>query len=262
MRRTAGLGAINKKKLAESKFKEKGYELAQDQLNELSKHLDQFRDHLQDFAAKHKQEIKKNPTFRRQFQEMCASVGVDPLASGKGFWSEMLGVGDFYYELGVQIVEICMATTPRNGGLMPLDELRERLGKARSRKGNNEVEVSMDDLQRAIKKLKVLGNGFSVHPISGGGTSHKETRYLVQSVPGELSKDHTTVLAAAEEGGSGTGSGCVSVESLVHGCGWEADRAKRALDHLVKEGLAWVDDQGKQKLFWFPALFKATAQTP
>ena len=70
MRRNAGLGAINKKKLAESKFKEKGYELAQDQLNELSKHLDQFRDHLQDFAAKHKHEIKKNPTFRRQFQGM------------------------------------------------------------------------------------------------------------------------------------------------------------------------------------------------
>ena len=89
--------------------------------------------------------------------EMCASVGVDPLASGKGFWSEMLGVGDFYYELGVQIVEICMAATPRNGGLMPLEELRERLNKVRSRKTGSE-EISMDDLQRAIKKLK--GKGF------------------------------------------------------------------------------------------------------
>ena len=38
---------------------------------------------------------------------MCASVGVDPLASGKGFWAEKLGVGDFYYELAVQIVEVC-----------------------------------------------------------------------------------------------------------------------------------------------------------
>ena len=84
---------------------------------------------------------------------MCASVGVDPLASGKGFWSEMLGVGDFYYELGVQIVEICMAATPRNGGLMPLLELRERLNRVRARKSASE-EISMDDLQRAIKKLK------------------------------------------------------------------------------------------------------------
>ena len=34
---------------------------------------------------------------------MCTSIGVDPLASSKGFWSEMLGFGDFYYELAVQV---------------------------------------------------------------------------------------------------------------------------------------------------------------
>jgi len=255
MRRNAGLGAINKKRLAESKFKEKGYELAQDQLNELSKHLGQFRENLQDFAAKHKNEIKKNPKFRRQFQEMCASVGVDPLASGKGFWSEMLGVGDFYYELGVQIVEICMAATPRNGGLMPLEELRERLNKVRSRKTGSE-EISMDDLQRAIKKLKVLGNGFTIIPISGEKKG-EESRYLVQSVPGELSTDHTAVLSSAEEGG-----GAVGVEKLVESRNWDKERAQRALDHLVKEGLAWVDDQDKRTLYWFPALFHAGALSP
>ena len=26
--------------------------------------------------------------------------GVDPLASNKGFWNDLLGVGDYYYELG------------------------------------------------------------------------------------------------------------------------------------------------------------------
>ena len=45
-------------------------------------------------------DIKKNPAFRAQFHEMCAKVGVDPLASNKGFWAELLGIGDFYYELG------------------------------------------------------------------------------------------------------------------------------------------------------------------
>lgn len=43
---------------------------------------------------------------------------MDPLASNKGFWAEVLGVGDFYYELGVQIVDVCMATRPVNGGLI------------------------------------------------------------------------------------------------------------------------------------------------
>jgi ESCRT-II complex subunit VPS22 len=53
---------------------------------------------LEEFAAKHKNEIKKNAEFRQHFQQMCARIGVDPLASSKGFWAEMLGVGDFYYE--------------------------------------------------------------------------------------------------------------------------------------------------------------------
>ena len=44
----------------------------------------------------------------------------------------------------------------------------------------------------AIKKLKVLGNGFSVIPMGG--------RYLVQAVPGELTMDHTTILQHAEVG--------------------------------------------------------------
>lgn len=34
---------------------------------------------------------------------MCANVGVDPLSSNKGMWTQLLGFGDFYYELGVQV---------------------------------------------------------------------------------------------------------------------------------------------------------------
>ena len=47
-----------------------------------------------------------------------------------------------------------------------------------------------DDLARAIKKLHLLGSGFAV--ISAG--NHR----LVQSVPGELSMDHSTVFQKAE----------------------------------------------------------------
>lgn len=45
-------------------------------------------------------DIKKSPAFRAQFHTMCQNIGVDPLASRKGFWAELLGIGDFYYELG------------------------------------------------------------------------------------------------------------------------------------------------------------------
>ena len=47
---------------------------------QMSKQMETFKDHLEDFAAKHKEEIRKDAEFRVQFQEMCASIGVDPLA--------------------------------------------------------------------------------------------------------------------------------------------------------------------------------------
>uniref|UniRef100_W5KMC9 Vacuolar-sorting protein SNF8 n=1 Tax=Astyanax mexicanus TaxID=7994 RepID=W5KMC9_ASTMX len=201
-RRGVGAGAIAKKKLAE--VPPPLFEL----LNKT------FKTHLEEFASKHKQEIRKSSQFRVQFQEMCATIGVDPLASGKGFWSEMLGVGDFYYELGVQIIEVCLALKHRNGGLITLDELHQRVLKGR---GKFAQDVSQDDLVRAIKKLKAMGNGFGMIPVGGS--------YLVQSVPAELNMDHTVVLQLAE-------------------------------DHLLKEGLAWLDSQAAgEPQYWLPALF-------
>ncbi len=249
MRRRAGVGAIQKKKLEQDKYKDKGTVLQENQMTEMSRQLETFRDRLGEFARDHKQEIKKDPAFRKHFQEMCASIGVDPLASGKGFWSEMLGVGDFYYELGVQIVEVCMASSHRTGGLMELEELRRRLIKSRTRgkKGaqSGDQEISADDMLRAIKKLKVLGNGFALIPLQSG-------RYLVQSVPGEFSMDQTAILQKAE-----SNSGFVTSGMLGEELGWDSERSRRALDQLQRDGLAWVDNQHEsgEPAFWIASIF-------
>ncbi|XP_056368265.1 vacuolar-sorting protein SNF8 isoform X1 [Oenanthe melanoleuca] len=238
-RRGVGAGAIARKKLTEAKYKERGTVLAEDQLAQMSKQLETFRSHLEAFASKHKQEIRKSPEFRLQFQDMCATIGVDPLASGKGFWAEMLGVGDFYYELGVQIIEVCLALKHRNGGLITLEELQQQVLKGR---GKFAQDVSQDDLLRAIKKLKVLGSGFGIIPV--GGT------FLVQSVPAELNMDHTVVLQLAEK------KGFVTVSEIRSSLKWETERAKQVLDHLLKEGMAWLDAQAPaEPQFWLPALF-------
>merc|ERR1711936_816650 len=110
-----------------------GNELAEAQFKQLSSQLEQFQTNLENFAKEHKQEIRRDPEFRKRFQEMCASIGVDPLASNKGFWSNMLDIGDFYYELGVQIVEVCMASQHKTGGLLELGQLRQRLISSRGR---------------------------------------------------------------------------------------------------------------------------------
>ncbi|XP_049836312.1 vacuolar-sorting protein SNF8 [Schistocerca gregaria] len=245
MRRRAGVGAIQKQRLEQEKYKDKGTELQENQLEQMTKQLEVFRANLEEFASKHKKEIKKNAQFRRQFQEMCASIGVDPLASGKGFWS-VLGIGDFYYELSVQIVEVCLATNYKNGGLISLDELRHRLIQARG-KNKQHQDITVDDLLSAAKKLRIFGDGFSVVPIGKG-------QYLVQSVPGELSMDHTAVLQQAANSGKAN----VSVSDLQDQLRWERNRAQKALDYMVKEGLAWIDTQDvNDVLYWFPSLFAA-----
>ena len=176
-RKQVGVAAIKKDKAAAEKFKVKTAELQESSFQAMSCQMETFRQKLEEFARTHKDEIKKDPEFRKHFQvsismyttahhdiqiklrlstrlrffrqyfimqEMCASIGVDPLASSKGFWSEMLGFGDFYYELGVQIIEVCMATSHKTGGLMELGELRERLIRSRggSKRQNSQVKFT------------------------------------------------------------------------------------------------------------------------
>lgn len=42
--------------------------------------MDVFKTNLQEFAQKHRKDIRKDPTFRAHFQRMCTNIGVDPLA--------------------------------------------------------------------------------------------------------------------------------------------------------------------------------------
>lgn len=237
MRRGVGVGRVQRQRQERQKFDAVSETLASDKTQHIAQQLDLFKTNLEAFAQKHKKEINKNPEFRRQFQRMCAQIGVDPLASSKGFWAELLGFGDFYYELGVQVVDVCLSTRAENGGLIDVEELRARLERMR---GSRAADISTDDIVRAVEKLKVLGNGFRV--VSVG------PRQMVISVPCELNQDHTAVLVEAQR------SGRVTVSALGSKLGWTAERAQRALDVLLREGMAWVDDQDTERAFWLPSV--------
>ena len=47
---------------------------------QISGQIDTFKSSLEEFAIKHKNDIRKNAEFRNHFQQMCARIGVDPLA--------------------------------------------------------------------------------------------------------------------------------------------------------------------------------------
>ncbi|ORY92262.1 EAP30/Vps36 family-domain-containing protein [Syncephalastrum racemosum] len=239
-RRPVGLAHAQHKERLERDFQQVGDTIAAKELEQLQSQVEVFKSNLQDFAQKHRKDIRKNPTFRAHFQRMCGNIGVDPLASNKGFWADLLGVGDFYYELGIQIIECCLATRQRDGGLTELNELKRRVETMRKSK-----EITEDDIVRAIKTLKPLNGGFEVLQIG--------TRKMVRSVPKELDKDESSLLVLAQK------SGFVDTFLIQAELHWPETRIDTALDHLLQDGLAWIDKQGDHDTYWIPSYFDMEA---
>ena len=140
--------------------------------------------------------IQGNAQLRAMFMRMCLQMGVDPLQSKKAFWGELLGLGDFYYELAIQIIELCMAKRSDTGGLLDLDVLHSYIQKKRTRAStlpgdlssaqHQQEQITVDDLIRSIRKLKVLNSGFDVVCIGG--------KQFLRSVPRELANDENEIL--------------------------------------------------------------------
>lgn len=122
-RRGLGRAAVRNEQTRKETAAKQGEVLSAESARQMKMQLAAFKSNLEQFAINHKKEIQRDPAFRAKFHGMCASIGVDPLTSKKGIWSDLLGVGDFYYELAVRIIEICVATRPINGGIMSLPEL-------------------------------------------------------------------------------------------------------------------------------------------
>lgn len=244
--RRHGLGAIQRQQQKNALYKEKSEEMSREQIRRLTDQIEQFRSNLEDFANKHKREIRQDAEFRRRFQEMCAYIGVDPLQSSNSFWSKLLGVGDFYYELGIQAIEICMASAPSNGGLMRLGELAGRVRSARSasNRSTNAPEVTTDDVLRALSKLHVLGGGLRV--MRNGS---RIDDYVVQSVARELSADDQTVLQLAQ-----SNHGWFDRSLLASRLSWNDQRIAQFVRHMIMDGLVWIDQQSSPPSYWFSGL--------
>jgi hypothetical protein len=67
----------------QEQFRATGQEVRAATVQQMQEQLALFRSKLEEFAHKHKSDIRKDPVFRAQFHAMCANIGVDPLASNK-----------------------------------------------------------------------------------------------------------------------------------------------------------------------------------
>ncbi|KAI0311637.1 EAP30/Vps36 family-domain-containing protein [Amylostereum chailletii] len=240
-----GLAAFDRQQKSQKSFAALSSQLSQTQVDSLHSQLDQFRVALTHFATHHRADIRRDPHFRHAFQQMCASIGVDPLAGPRrgGWWEEALGLGDWQSELGVQIVDVCVSTRERNGGLIEMSELVRLVSKLR---GVESGVITEDDVVRSIKSLKPLGAGYEVLDFGDG-------KKMVRNVVKELDADQMVVLALAQENG-----GRVDEDMLMSRNGWTHDRARSVLHiMLLKDGTCWLDDQdgpnGDSIAYWIPA---------
>lgn len=240
-RRPIGIGALQRDKERLELYQQKGSSLAKEELTKLQSQMKEFKTHLEKFAQKHRSDIKKNGEFRRYFQQMCATTGVDPLKSSTNYWVKLLGIGDFYFELAIQINEVFIATSNQNGGIMRIEELYSKVLASRSSKSDS---ITHEDILEGIKKLKVLGANIKILPTKNS--------YIIHATPQELNSDQTDVVQLANQN-----NGCISKSLVASSCQWSSDRVDKVLDELLMENLVWIDLQDKsgEPLYWVPFMF-------
>jgi len=249
MSRGVGLSAFKNRTNLSATYATHGQSLRNSQSSSLQTQLSVFQSLLHTFALQHGDKIKKDSVFRAEFARMCNAIGVDPLAGSnaagakgkggrKGWWSTTTGkeVEEFWYRIAVRVVEICMESRAENGGLLGLEECRERVGKGKGIGGG--IEVSNDDILRAVASLKPLGSGFSIVKIG--------SRQFIRSIPKELNTDQATVLEAIQV------LGYVTVSMLEDNLGWENPRVETVIQDLLTDSLVWVDAKCSEKEYWSP----------
>ena len=250
MRRRAGVGGIAHNDALTAKMRALGAERQLELREDAARQLAKFSSALETFAQSHRAAIKADPEFRAAFHAMCATTGVDPLASRKSAWGQILGLSEWYAELAVSVADRCLASRAHDGGVCALDSLVERVNASRGRAAG---VVSADDVERAIEALSSLGGGWRVETTtsSSSSTSSKCTK-IVRSVPMELSDDVNTTLSRARD----AERGCLNASSLASVERWTLSRAADALTAAVKLGVALIDDQARdigERVYWFPA---------
>jgi ESCRT-II complex subunit VPS22 len=214
-------------------------ELDKKKLKAAKMQLEQFQTILRRFAKKHKGKIYKDPEFRDSFIRMCDELDVDPLQSRGGFFAKALGVGDFYHELSVKIIDACDPLKRKHGPLIPLGEVIRAVALTY---GSNPPRIQPSDIARALKNLKDIGYGYEIVVHGGIG--------FVKTVAFGLEQDSRELLEKAKD---------TRYFQFSRNVGMNEARFRHAATALMNEGLVWIDrgNGSEYPFYWVVAYFPA-----
>lgn len=239
--RNVGISSIKRREDDDKKKENFGKTMEENKISSVVVCMNNFKSSIEVFASKHRSRINEDPEFRLQFHHMCVSVGVDPLASSKGFLSTILGIGDFFYELGVVIIEIAVQTRSSSGGIISLKELLQRIHQL---EGKSRKVVTIDDIRKSIEKLSILGSGYKI--IEGN-----QKNPMLLSVPLELNADHEVLINEANTVGYISRNDMTITTGIYR---WSEERFVAAIYPLLCEGIVWLDDYNGIQTFYLPSL--------
>ena len=185
MRGGMGLGNIHMQKKMQENYAKMGEQIEKESMIKLKEQLQTFSSNLEKFALKYKNEIQYNPDFREKFYKMCIEIGVDPLSSTT-IWNKNLNLTEFYYNLAIQIITICIALREKKGALIEIKELKQLLVEHRKSE-----DITILDIEKAIQSVSELKCGFQIIDVKGGK--------VVMTVPMQLSNDTNVIIDVASE---------------------------------------------------------------
>ncbi len=238
-----GLRDIERKIRMKSAYQEKEAELMLTELDLLIENYRKLEKQLKEFEKKHGKKIKENREYYEKLSEFRRELGL-PEEIGVYDWKEkpsfvdkLTGKG-YYDEIANEILEIGKESMRETGGLMSVAEVTLRLNKRRPGK-----IIPPKDVIRALESLKKSGLIQNLKQLDSGTK-------IVEFVSVDLSKDQEKVLSLASRKG-----GMLTLEELLIKTKWPMERATRALDAMVQDGLALKDDDYSEGIrYWFPAL--------
>ena len=203
---------------------------------------------LKSIVMNQKKQLEKDEEYQKRFYKLCNDIGVDPFTQKKGFLSGLLNknLDEFYKQLGMRVLGVCLDTRYENGGLIKLSEIKERLNS--NSDGTKAGHVQSADIRMAVEKLSVLSSSLCIVHIEDeeGG----EVEYI-KSADMELSGDSLKILAKANRR-----KGKLQVADMGHDTN---GKWKKELDLFVDQGIAWIDVHEGLTTYYFPTIVFASS---
>ena len=221
-----GLRRIEEKITREAALKVKGGQLALQNLEEMSKQVQELHKELQRLESRYKSDIKKNPELAQKVMKIREELGL-PLAIGifdvgdkPSLKARLQGKDEYLNYLALRILEAGKLSRSRSGGILSVSDLILKLND--ESKG---IVVSISDVNEALKLLVSNGLIHQIRKLVG--------MKIIEFLDPQLTQDNQTILEIAAQT-----NGQITLTELVQKTTWSIERVEIGLNSLINKKIA------------------------